>query len=83
MSTLLITVDESSNTFDIANKTKVYIFKNVKEYREEICDIIEKNKMSYLEIRQLVESWGGEIDLVDLNTLVKNYNKNLDKGFSI
>ena len=83
MSTLLITVDESSNTFDIANKTKVYIFRNVKEYREEICDIIEKNKMSYLEIRQLVESWGGEIDLVDLNTLVKNYNKNLDEGFSI
>ena len=39
--------------------------------------------MSYLEIRQLVESWGGEIDLVDLNTLVKNYNKNLDEGFSI
>lgn len=83
MSTLLITVDESSNTFDIANKTKVYIFKNVKEYREEICDIIEKNKMSYLEISQLVESWGGEIDLVDLNTLVKNYNKNSVKGFSI
>lgn len=77
MSDFLITVDDDSNTFDIANKTKVYIFNNVKEYKEEICDIIEKNKMSYLEIKQLVESWGGEIDLVDLNTLVKNYKKNL------
>ena len=83
MSTLLITVDDSSNTFDVANKTKVYIFNNVKEYKEEICDIIEKNKMSFIEIKSLVESWGGEIDLVDLNTLVKNYKKNLKKGFSI
>ena len=83
MSTLLITVDDSSNTFDVANKTKVYIFNNVKEYKEEICDIIEKNKMSFIEIKSLVESWGGEIDLVDLNTLVKNYKKNLEKGFSI
>ena len=83
MSTLLITVDYSSNTFDVANKTKVYIFNNVKEYKEEICDIIEKNKMSFIEIKSLVESWGGEIDLVDLNTLVKNYKKNLKKGFSI
>ena len=83
MSTLLITVDDASNTFDVANKTKVYIFNNVKEYKEEICDIIEKNKMSFIEIKSLVESWGGEIDLVDLNTLVKNYKKNLKEGFSI
>ena len=82
MSTLLITVDDSNNTFDVANKTKVYIFNNVKEYKEELCEIIEKNKMSYQEIKSLVESWGGEIDLVDLNTLVKNYKKNLGKGFS-
>lgn len=82
MSTLLITVDDSNNTFDVANKTKVYIFNNVKEYKEELCEIIEKNKMSYQEIKSLVESWGGEIDLVDLNTLVKNYKKNLEKGFS-
>ena len=83
MSTLLITVDDASNTFDVANKTKVYIFNNVKEYKEEICDIIEKNKMSFIEIKSLVESWGGERDLVDLNTLVKNYKKNLKEGFSI
>lgn len=83
MSTLLITVDDANNTFDIANKTKVYIFDNVKEYREELCEIIEQNKMSYTEIKLLVESWGGNIDLIDLNTLVKNYKKNSCKGFSI
>ena len=83
MSTLLITVNDSNNTFEVANKTKIYIFDNVKEYKEELCDIIEKNKMPYTEIKDLVESWGGNIDLVDLNTLIKNYKKNKPKGFSI
>lgn len=76
MSTLLITVNDSDNTFEIANKTKIYIFDNVEEYKEELCDIIEKNKMPYIEIKDLVESWGGNIDLIDLNTLVKKYKKN-------
>ena len=83
MSTILITVDDANNTFDVANKTRVYIFEDVKEYKEELCDIIEKNKMSYQEIKSQVESWGGSIDLVDLNTLVKNYKKNAVKGFPI
>ena len=83
MSTLLITVNDSNNTFEVANKTKIYIFDNVKEYKEELCDIIEKNKMPYIEIKSLVESWGGNIDLVDLNTLIKNYKKNDSKGFPI
>ena len=83
MSTLLITVNDLNNTFEVANKTKIYIFENVKEYEEELCDIIEKNKMSYTEIKTLVESWGGNIDLVDLNTLIKNYKKNESKGFPI
>jgi hypothetical protein len=83
MSTILITVDDTNNTFDVANKTRVYIFEDVKEYKEELCDIIEKNKMSYQEIKSQVESWGGSIDLVDLNTLVKNYKKNCNKGFPI
>lgn len=83
MSTILITVDDANNTFDIANKTRVYIFEDVKEYKEELCDIIEKNKMSYQEIKSQVESWGGSIDLVDLNTLVKNYKKNYSKGLPI
>ena len=83
MSTLLITVNDLNNTFEVANKTKIYIFENVKEYEEELCDIIEKNKMSYTEIKVLVESWGGKIDLVDLNTLIKNYKKNELKGLPI
>tara|TARA_B100001094_G_scaffold311517_1_gene347262 strand:+ start:309 stop:560 length:252 start_codon:yes stop_codon:yes gene_type:complete len=83
MSTLLITVNDENNTFEIANKTKIYVFDNVKEYKEELCDIIEKNKMSYVEIKSLVESWGGNIDLFDLNTLIKNYKKNEIKGLPI
>ena len=82
MSALIITVNKDNSIFDIGNKTKIYIFDNVEEYHDELCDIIEQNKMSYQELKVLVESWGGEIDLVDLNTLVKNYKKNLEKGFS-
>ena len=54
MSTILITVEDNNNTFEVANKTKVYIFDNVKEYKEEICDMIEKNKMSYQEIKNQI-----------------------------
>tara|TARA_X000001036_G_C20557424_1_gene756957 strand:+ start:893 stop:1144 length:252 start_codon:yes stop_codon:yes gene_type:complete len=80
MSTLLITINDSSNTFEVANNTKVYIFDNVKEYKEELCDIIEKNKLTYEEIKMLVESWGGNIDLVNLSTLIKKYKKDELKG---
>mgnify|MGYP001224964366 CR=1 FL=1 len=80
MSTLIITVNSDNSLFDVGNSSKIYIFDNVKEYHDELCDIIADNKLSYEEIQNLVKSWGGTIDLVDLSTLVKNYKKNHDKG---
>ena len=80
MSKLILTVSEDKSIFDIGTKVKVYIIENVSSYHEEICDIIEENKHSYQELKNLVESWGGTIDLVDLNTLIKNYKKNKIKG---
>jgi len=80
MSALIITVNKDNSIFDIGNKTKVYIFDNVEEYHDELCDIIEQNKMSYQELKVLVESWGGKIDLVDLSSLIKNYKKNYSQG---
>lgn len=80
MSTLIITVNSDNSLFDIGNHSKIYIFDNVKEYHDELCDIISDNKLSYEEIQNLVKSWGGTIDLVDLSTLVKNYKKNYSKG---
>lgn len=80
MSTLIITVNSDNSLFDIGNHSKIYIFDNVKEYHDELCDIISDNKLSYEEIQNLVKSWGGTIDLVDLSTLVKNYKKFCSKG---
>ena len=74
---LIITVTKEDEIFDIGNKSKVFIFNNVNEYEEEICEIIKNNKMDYKEIKFQVESWGGTIDLVSMKDLIKNYKKNL------
>ena len=70
---LIVTVSSDDQIFDIDNKTKVYIFENVNEYKEELCDILEENKLSYSEIESLIKSWGGKVDLVPISLLVKNY----------
>ena len=76
MSDIIITVSESGLFYDVNTNDKVYIFKNIKEYEEEICEMIKSNKMSFLEMKLQVESWGGEIDLFILKDLIKNYKKN-------
>lgn len=70
---LIVTVSSDDQIFDIDNKTKIYIFENVNEYKEELCDIIEENKLSYPELEHLIKSWGGKINLVPVSLLVKNY----------
>ena len=70
---LIVTVSSDDQIFDIDNKTKVYIFENVNEYKDELCDILEENKLSYLELENLIKSWGGKVDLVPISLLVKNY----------
>ena len=63
-------------TFSLSKGSYIYIFENIQEYKEEILDIIEDNKNSYVELKYLVESWGGKIDLVPLDLLIKEYIKN-------
>lgn len=63
-------------TFSLSKGSYIYIFENIEEYKEEILDIIEDNKNSYVELKYLVESWGGKIDLVPLDFLIKEYIKN-------
>jgi hypothetical protein len=63
-------------TFSLSKGSYIYIFENIQEYKEEILDIIEDNKNSYIELKYLVESWGGKIDLVPLDLLIKEYIKN-------
>lgn len=70
---LIVTVSSDDQIFDIDSKTKIYIFENVNEYKDELCDILEENKLSYKELESLIKSWGGKVDLVPISLLVKNY----------
>lgn len=80
MSDIIITVSDSGLFYDVSTNDKIYIFKNIKEYEEEICEMIKQNKMSYEQMKLQVESWGGEINLFYLKDLIKNYEKNLAEG---
>jgi len=76
MSKIVFTFSSDGELFDFGNNNKVMIIEDVAPYKEELCDIIEDNKMSFEELKNLVESWGGQIDLVLLSELIKNYKKN-------
>ena len=76
MSKIVFTFSNDGKLFDVGKKNKVMIIENVAPYKDELCDIVEENKLSFEEIKNLVESWGGKIDLVLLSELIKNYKKN-------
>ena len=76
MSKIVFTFSNDGKLFDVGKNNKVMIIENVAPYKEELCDIVEENKMSFEDIKNLVESWGGKIDLVLLSELIKFYKKN-------
>ena len=76
MSKIVFTFSSDGKLFDVGNNNKVMIIEDAAPYKEELCDIIEDNKMSFEELKNLVESWGGKIDLVLLSELIKFYKKN-------
>ena len=75
MSKIIFTFSNDGKLFDVGKNNKVMIIENAEAYKEELCDIIEDNKMSFEELKNLVESWGGKIDLVLLSELIKYYKK--------
>jgi hypothetical protein len=84
MPKLVFTFSNDNQLFDVGNNNKVIVIENISsEYTEEICDIIEENKLPYEEIKNLVESLGGTIDMFILNHLINFYKKNYLKGYSI
>lgn len=84
MSKLIFTFSNDNHLFDVGSNNKIILIENISEdYKEEITDIIEDNKMSFPEIKSLVESWGGNAEMFLLNHLISFYKKNLDKGCSL
>lgn len=76
MSKIVFTFSNDGKLFDVGSNNRVMIIEDVAPYKEELCDIVEDNKMSFEELKNLVESWGGKIDLVLLSELIKFYKKN-------
>ena len=76
MSKIVFTFSSDGKLFDVGKSSKVMIIENASPYKEELYDIVEENKLSFGEIKILVESWGGKIDLVLLSELIKKYKKN-------
>lgn len=77
MSKIIFTFSGDGELFDIGNDNKIMIIEDVGSYKSELCDIVEDNKMSFVELKRLVESWGGKIDMVLLSQLINSYKKNI------
>lgn len=61
--------------FSISKGSRVIIFSDVNEYEEEILCLLE-NKVDYLELESIVCSWGGKVEMVLLDSLIKEFMKN-------
>jgi hypothetical protein len=77
MSKIIFTFSGDGELFDIGSNNKIMIIEDVGSYKSELCDIVEDNKMSFVELKRLVESLGGKIDMVLLSQLVNLYKKNI------
>ena len=79
MKKLILSVSEDKQMFDVSNNNLIYIFENVYEYEEEILDMFEKNKLSFVELENIINSWGGKIKVLTMKQLINSYYKNLSK----
>lgn len=61
---------------DIGQNQRVYVFKNVEQYEEQIQTMLEKN-INLNELEKMIESWGGIMKIYFLNDLIKNFEKNI------
>jgi hypothetical protein len=77
MSKIIFTFSGDGQIFDVGSNNKIMIIEDVGSYKSELCDIIEDNKLSFVELKSLVESWGGKIDMVLLSQLINVYKKNI------
>ena len=83
MTKLVFTFSNDNTLFDVGNNNKIIVIENISnDYKEEIYDIFEQNILTYEEIKNLVESWGGNIDMYLLNHLISFYKKNENQGCS-
>ena len=67
-------------TFVNIQNNLVFIFKNINDYEEEVYSLLESNKIPLKELEELVKSWGGTIETLILEDLVKKHIKESKKN---
>lgn len=73
---------QSKEYLDIGENQRVYVFSNTKGYEEQIQVMLE-NSIKLDELKKMIESWGGNMEIYLLNDLIKNFKKNNTQGFSL
>lgn len=66
---------QGKDYIDIGQNQRVYVFKNVEQYEDQIQVMLDKN-INLSELEKMVESWGGNMKIYFLNSLIKNFEKN-------
>lgn len=61
--------------FSTSKGSRVLIFNGINDYEEEVICMLE-NKIDYMELESIVRSWGGEVEMILLDTLIRDYKKN-------
>ena len=51
MSKIVITFSNDGKLFDVGKNNKIMIIEDAVPYKEELCDIIEDNRMSFEELK--------------------------------
>jgi hypothetical protein len=66
---------QSKDYLDIGTNQRIYVFSDVAEYEEQI-QVMMNNNVHLSELQNMIESWGGKLEIYLLNELIKNYKKN-------
>jgi len=73
MKNIVLTTDVNHYIISEKDNNRIFIFENVKEYKDEIIDMVNTNKMTIPDLVMHVESWGGKLHVLTLRELIKNY----------
>lgn len=66
---------QSKDYLDVGTNQRIYVFSDVTEYEEQI-QVMMNNNVHLSELQNMIESWGGKLEIYLLNELIKNYKKN-------
>ena len=64
--------------FSSSKGCKMLIFHNVNEYEDEVLNMLENN-INFMDLDNIVNSWGGEVEMVLLDNLIKTYLRSKQK----